>query len=237
MSGQNDSMPPGGANGDPDDVPMPGQDMPTQAPPAAAPRRRRWVIWVLSGVLLVSMALNLAVVGFVVRRIGGPPGGIGDSMRAVAKQMDAADRKALRTAFWSQRGELRAVRRDHFEAIRAVREALEAEPFDPARLNRAMDGLRREIGHGAEVFQAIIVEAAGNMSHDARMKLARMRPGGGAFERPEHRPPGEHDGALQERAAPPWPRPPAGSADRPRLPPPPGAIPGDNWAPPTERPE
>jgi len=115
----------------------------TQANP---PRRRRWIGFVL----LISLALNLLVAGFFIahklrpekyRRITGP-GYTQLIPRKFFFDVSADRRAELVGAMRGHRKLFRGHRRELRDAARLVADALQAEPFDQAALDAALQGFR-----------------------------------------------------------------------------------------------
>jgi Spy/CpxP family protein refolding chaperone len=119
------------------------------------PRKRRWSwVWLA---LLVSLALNLAVLAAVVahtvwgdggrhhQRISGP--GYAQIMpRAFFRQLDDKRRDELVGELREHRSEFRGLRRDLREKTRAIASALRAEPFDQSSLENAMADFEQASG-------------------------------------------------------------------------------------------
>ncbi|GAB5445260.1 periplasmic heavy metal sensor [Gymnodinialimonas sp.] len=137
-----------------------------------APRKGRW----LKLVLAVSLALNLAVVGLIAGAVmsgGGPrdAGGAPLALRALGlgpfeRALSREDRAELRERLEGAGVELREERRAIGRSLRAVEEALRAEPFDRAAVDAAFARSRglvvslQETGHGALLDQIESMSAA-----------------------------------------------------------------------------
>jgi len=147
----------------------------------------------LSIALAVSIALNLLLAGIFVgrafhRRHPPPPD---HDMPAMRGDRDGK-RAPLRGLLREHGDELKDKRRAIGEARRTAQAALEAEPFDRAALERALEGLRKETVASQEVLHRVIADAAAKGSPDERRKLGRAleRSGLGGDER---RPGPKHD--------------------------------------------
>ena len=112
------------------------------------PRRRRWV----GIVLLASLALNLLVAGFFVaqklkpekyRRISGP-GYTQIIPRKFFSDVSSDRRAELIEAMRAHRKLFRGHRKELRNAASLVADALEAEPFDPSALDKALQGYRNQ---------------------------------------------------------------------------------------------
>ena len=135
----------------------------------------------LSIVLAISVAVNLLLGGIMLGRAfrhrHQPPFDVGEPPGMHAER----DRRKgpLRDLFREHGDALREKRRSMGDARRTAREALEAEPFDRAALERALEGLRKETVASQEIMHRAIVEAAATGPPEERKKLGR------ALERPE----------------------------------------------------
>ena len=133
------------------------------------PRKRRWSwVWLA---LLVSLALNLAVAAAIIahtfwgpgarhhhQRISGP--GYSQVLpRAFFRQLDEARRDELVGELREHRSEFRGLRRDLRDKARGIAEALRAEPFDQAALERAMVEFEQTSGgmitRGGEIARSL----------------------------------------------------------------------------------
>ncbi len=96
-------------------------------------------------VLVVSLAANLALVGFILGRVTQPDPGF-DPTRAFprwAKTLPEHRREELRPAMRAHFNELRPRLRQMRRAHKAVREALVAQPLDPERLRQTLNERRK----------------------------------------------------------------------------------------------
>lgn len=163
----------------------------SESPETGRPKRWRTARIALIG----SLALNI----FFVTALGaawafrGPRGDpdVRGFMRYIHHAPDAqqdrarAIREARRPEFRAQRAEVRAARRE-------VRAALEADPFDAARLAAAQERLRSERGRLRAILDGAVAELAASMPAEERARLAealkrgpwRRRGPGGPRERP-----------------------------------------------------
>jgi uncharacterized membrane protein len=124
----------------------------------------------LSIALAISIAVNLLLAGIFVGRAfhRRPP----PDRDVPARHGERDGRKGpLRGLFREHGDELRDKRRAIGEARRTGRAALEAEPFERAALERALEGLRKESGASQEIMHRAIVEAASKGSPEERRKL------------------------------------------------------------------
>ncbi len=140
--------------------------------------RRRWLI----PALLVSLAINLLIVGIVVGfavspnaprntdRVGGPARSIiGEPfVRALPKK----DRQALIKAIGAERGRLRenrAALRARFEALLV---ALRADPFETEAVSQLLQEQRSVAIRRQRIGEAILIERLAAMSPDERAAYA-----------------------------------------------------------------
>jgi uncharacterized membrane protein len=144
----------------------------------------------LSIALALSIALNLLLAGILAGRAlfrEPPPERVFPAMRG---ERDGK-RAPLRGLFREHGDELREKRRAMGEARRRARAALEAEPFDRAALDRALEGVRKETVASQEIMHRAIGDAAEKGSPGERKQLGHAldRTGLGENERrPRPRP-------------------------------------------------
>lgn len=143
--------------------------------------------------LSISVALNLFFAGFVVARRLARPERRGPD--AAALQVDAPHHvmHALRQAgggvharhvLEAHRGELRVQRRAMREARRAAVEALAAEPFDRAAVERALAAVRERVADSQRLAHEVVLEVAAELPPRERARLLsgpRHRFKGGGF--------------------------------------------------------
>lgn len=141
----------------------------------------KWLI----GAAVASLALNLFLATWLIawgwrggmhlfgHPVFGPP-----PMARVEKSPGGPEGlpPGLRNVIDIDRTQLRPLFRDARDARRAVGDALLAEPFDPARLDLALTGLRQQADAIQGELHRAMMEAAINGGPEVRRKMAR--PGG-----------------------------------------------------------
>ena len=136
--------------------------------------------WILAIVLLLSLAINVLIAGFVLARVHGGPDGddVQHIVRLIVRPYPPEIRHAVMDEAQAHREELlgklnamRAARREAFEASRA-------EPFDPARLDAAYADMRTAAGAVQEIIHRIETDAISRASPAARQQI---RPPHGPF--------------------------------------------------------
>ncbi len=136
---------------------------------------------VFAVVLLLSVATNLVIAGFVVARLNSPPPAGNDIERIVAIGIRAFPPKYRRR---SRRpcGRSADDVRERVDAVKEARrkmfEAMRANPFDQAALEAAYADLRAKTNDLQEVGQEITLQAVANAPPDVRQ---RIRPPRGPF--------------------------------------------------------
>ena len=151
-----------------------GADEPAPAPKATG-RPSRW----LAIALVISVALNLFALGLVAARAMRPgpherARGYGPFMGPHGLLQDGDGAEPIAKRVMQRYGEdLRREHRELREARRAVREALEAEPLDAGRLERALGELRARTDSSQTRMHAALVELARSLPLEQRKKLAR----------------------------------------------------------------
>lgn len=151
--------------------------------------------WLIAG-LVVSLAANLALLGFIAGRFGAPewPRLSADPMLGamhVIRQLPEERRDALQPLLRPHLREMRAT----FPALRRaqheIHEALTAEPFEVARLDAALGEFRTALLASQKAGHASLVELAAAMTPSERRQLleAAARPHG--MPRPPRPRPGD----------------------------------------------
>ncbi len=135
-------------------------------------RNRNWLVIGLA----LSVAMNLALAGFVAGRMlqpGPMPGMLDPSLSLFRVVHDLPEprrdqfRATLREHFHGLRGDLRRIR----HAQHDINAALEAEPFDPRALDEALDRFRASLMEGQRNNQALLVKVATAMTAEERRQL------------------------------------------------------------------
>ena len=166
----------------------------------------RWLI----GGLVLSVVVNLLLVGFVLGRLSGfaPPPTIGPDptvgfFRMLGFLSDDR-RDAIVPDLRKQMGDLMPTLRKVRGDQRAVFDALTTDPFDPAALDAALAGLRANLTAAEVASHHSFVELAKRLTPAERKELARAmhRPRlhgmGGGSEGRDHPPLGVHPGSGRD---------------------------------------
>lgn len=142
---------------------------------SALPRTYRYL-------LLLSLALNLGLGAAFVAMHWHHPSGPSSSMerrwaripnpRMLAGALDEADRKILLEVVETHRGKLGEQFRPLGGARRELAEALRAEPFDPAAMQRAFDQMRDSESGTAQAMHAFMLDLATRVSPAGRQRIA-----------------------------------------------------------------
>ncbi|HEX6277129.1 MAG TPA: periplasmic heavy metal sensor [Polyangiaceae bacterium] len=145
----------------------------------------------LSIALAVSIALNLLLAGiFVGRAFHRPPHPPEREMPAFRGERDGK-RAPLRKLLREHGDELRERRGAIAEARRRAQTALEAEPFDRAAVERALEALRNETVASQKIMHDAIAGAASKGTPEERRKLGHALDRAG-LEGNERRPGPKH---------------------------------------------
>jgi uncharacterized membrane protein len=155
---------------------------PETGQPQEQPRRRGW----LMAVLVVSLALNLFVIGAIAaqhmgwrdgdRRVGRMigPGFTQLLPRRFFFEISNDRRHELRTLMRGHRGEFRDGRNELRLAARSVADALAAEPFDQARLDAALQTFAAG-GHSLiDIGVKVAREVVSGLTAEERKLLAKQ---------------------------------------------------------------
>lgn len=143
-------------------------------PPRVWSGTPRWVKWLLS----LSLALNFIVLGLAAgaaikfHRHGHGHGGvatIGHIMWALPRDSRERAREMLKAA----RPDLKALREDRWAAKRAVADAIEATPFDPAATAAAFTALRAKDQSTKAWSHGVMVDILEGLSAEERADVAQ----------------------------------------------------------------
>lgn len=130
---------------------------------------------VLMVALLVSVAVNLTIAGFIFARVAGPrPGGEVERIVAIGiRAFPPEIRKAIADGSKAKRDEMKARLDAVQDARRKMFDVMRGDPFDPAALDAAYVELRARTADLQEVGQDIVADALAHSPADVR---ARIRP-------------------------------------------------------------
>ncbi len=130
---------------------------------------------VLMVALLVSVAVNLTIAGFIFARVAGPrPGGEVERIVAIGiRAFPPEIQKAIADGSKAKRDEMKARLDAVQDARRKMFDAMRANPFDPAALDAAYTELRARTADLQEVGQDIVADALAHAPADVR---ARIKP-------------------------------------------------------------
>lgn len=179
--------------------------MTDSGPSDAVPRR--WPRW-KGIVLVVSLALNLLVVGVVAtaairHRLGPPPGFTQATVVTFARSLPEPRRREIWESTRPERMALRPYRAELRRARAEVRRTLVAEPFDPARFRAAHERLLEAEVSARKVAHLLFEATALRMTPDERRAFAQWQP---LAERPgrrhSYRDPDTDSDAAPPQAAP-----------------------------------
>lgn len=139
---------------------------------SATPGPRNWT----RVALVLSLALNLAVAGIVAGAVlrghrDGPPRGFDLAVGPVARALSEVDRRAVMRDLMDRR-DLRDDRRDDSAAAAPVLAAVRADPFDPAALSAALDGMRGRARDLEAAAEAALVARVAAMTPAERAAFA-----------------------------------------------------------------
>ena len=131
----------------------------------------------LIAALVLSVAINLTVAGFVFSRFAGPrPGGeveriVAMGIRAFPKEIQ----QAIAEGSKAKRDELKAKLDLVQEARRKMFDAMRADPFDPAALDAAYADVRAKTSDLQTAGQAIVTDAIAKAPADVRKRIGPPR--------------------------------------------------------------
>lgn len=139
-------------------------------------------IHALAAGLGLSVALNLVGVGFLLsfllfRPAPPPTGPVGEQMlERLARRLPPEDGAKLLAVVATGQIKEKATEQELAAAARALREALLADPYDPARAAAAGNAAHKAAMAIGIDYQAAILAAAGDMSPAGRKALADILP-------------------------------------------------------------
>ncbi len=129
-----------------------------------------------TAILIVSLAVNLFLVGFLVSgMVARPPAfgfGIG-AMREAAAVLPETAQAGLSEAFEAEREEIRRRFAAVVDARLAVRDAFLDDQYDPERVVEAMSRMRQEVGAVQQILQDTMAEAAVDLTPRQRRQFLR----------------------------------------------------------------
>lgn len=155
--------------------------------------RNKWLI----ASLVASLAVNLALAGFVIGRLSMPgpvPAALDPSLGMFRVLRDLPEsrrdelRPAMREHFRSLRGDLKRMR----SAQRHINTALAAQPFDAAALNAALERFREALLESQVANHQALVRVAADMTPAERQLLRQ------SMTRPPHHPPPRGRGQRED---------------------------------------
>jgi Spy/CpxP family protein refolding chaperone len=144
--------------------------------------------------LLVSVGLNLFLLGTMVPRWLGPkppfgdkmvmmgpdgPGGPGGPLFAMHRMMDdlpEADAKILKEHFGSDMEKMMEKAKSFRDRIDRLRDLMRADPFDPVALRTELESVAGDRQAMDKAQTDRIIEVLGKLSPEGRRRLAEMRP-------------------------------------------------------------
>jgi uncharacterized membrane protein len=133
--------------------------------------------WILAVVLLLSLAINVLIAGFVLGRLHGPPPGddfqhiVGMLVRPYPPEIQRAimdDALAHRDELRRKFDAMRDARREAFDAMRA-------DPFDQAKLDAAYADVRAAADAMQQAIQRIETTAVADAPADVRHQIKPPR--------------------------------------------------------------
>ena len=150
-------------------------------------RSRKWLVFAL----IASVAVNLAMAGFVVGRLGAPwmaPMSLDPSMGLVrvVRELPEERREVLRAELREHFRTLHPRLREMRQAQRRINSALTREPFEPDELSAALAAFRATLLESQQHSQAALVQVVSQMTPEERLLLRE------AMSR-HRRPPGHRD--------------------------------------------
>jgi uncharacterized membrane protein len=144
---------------------------------------RRWIT-IFGAALVVSLALNLFLVGVIAGRGLGPRGRFDFQMSPaklefaigrVTRVLPATDAKLLEDTFAAQRADLTQRFQALQDARKAVGAALKAEPYDDAAFTAAYETMQARSQDLQASIHAVLRNSIGEFSDEGRRAIAERR--------------------------------------------------------------
>ena len=132
--------------------------------------KQRWI----NIVLVVSLALNLLVAGATLGRWLKDSREHRGPLAWAMKTLDSNTRERLGPILEENRAATRELRRRIRTASEDVRHAIRAEPFDQARLARALENLRAVSGEYQQVVHNVALETLGTLPAEERERIGAL---------------------------------------------------------------
>ena len=146
--------------------------------------------WLLAG-LVVSVALNLALIGFLAGTAGGPPAwrtpGFDPAVGLARLVRFLPDERRDELLDRSARREIGASLRDMRRAQRAMHEALAADTFDRAALAASLGQFRDHFAASQARSHAAFVEIAAHLTPQERRRFVQSQQRGKKSRRRDDR--------------------------------------------------
>lgn len=141
----------------------------------------------LTAALLVSAALNIALISFMAGRLAGgaplrPEGPMGQG-RALERATPQV-REMVRDAFVARRDEIAPQRTEAGERRRALRDAILAEPFDRARVEAAFAAFRDAQSALQKSQGSVVIDVLAKLPLEERKTLIEALAAPGPLGRP-----------------------------------------------------
>jgi uncharacterized membrane protein len=144
-------------------------------------RVNRYLFGVLVLALFASLLLNVLLGGIEMGHAAKPMPAQAEfvSLGPVLKSLPEADRRVMHRAFAQHRDEIQKDTQAAKASALALREALEADPYDVARVHAALDDYHAKFHVLHDLWQTVFWDAADHISEKGRQQLAESS----AFER------------------------------------------------------
>lgn len=134
----------------------------------------RWTK-VLGGVLVVSLAINFFLIGWMgARWVYDQHMGPKFSVTRLVRDLPDEQREAVLAVFENNRDSIHAAMDNLRDARHELSSVLLAEPFDPVAAERALAALRQESTAMQETMHAALLEVAVNLPPESRVDLGRF---------------------------------------------------------------
>jgi uncharacterized membrane protein len=129
--------------------------------------------------LVVSVAVNLVMGGFIIGRLNHPGqmvrAGMMGAMVKIAQKLPAEDRDLLKSALKTAKPDLEQAMENRRQAQQSIKTALMTEPFDNKQFQAGLDQLSSSTDQGRDRLHDMILDLAPRFSPEGRKIIAQMR--------------------------------------------------------------
>ena len=136
--------------------------------------------WLITA-LIISLGVNLLIVGVVIGRVISAPIGPPHHFNWMMEEVDEQTRDKLRSSIRKNMKATRPMRQGLRSAQRDLHEAIATEPFDKQQISKSFEQLRLQSSELQEAMHQQMLNTLGQLEPEERMRVFR------ALSRPRSR--------------------------------------------------